>query len=64
MNRELDPQTEISTLARVTPQELPEYEQWCAQWEAEQDQDWAAKIEPPAEDRYLDSYMESRYEME
>ena len=65
MNNELlDKQSEVSALARVAPEELPGYADWCAQWETEQDQDWGAKIEAPAEDRFLDSYFESRFEME
>ena len=69
MNNEmLDQQNETHALARVTPEELPGYADWCAQWETEQDQDWGAKIEAPggapAEDRFLDSYLESRFEME
>ncbi len=65
MNNELlDKQSEISALAQVTPEELPGYAEWCEQWEAQQDQDWGAKIEAPVEDRFLDSHFESRFDME
>jgi len=65
MNNELlDPQNQTHALAHVTPEELPGYADWCAQWEAQQDQDWGAKIEAPNEDRFLDSHFESRFEIE
>ena len=62
MNNKLDPQNPIHSHAHVTPEELPGYADWCAQWEAQQDQDWGAKIEAPIEDRFLDSHIECRFD--
>jgi len=46
MNNELlDKQNETHALARVTPEELPGYAEWCADWEEQQDQDWAKELE-------------------
>ena len=42
MNNELlDKQSEVSALAHVSPKELPGYADWCAELEAQQEQDWA-----------------------
>ncbi len=46
MNNELlDPQSEVANLAHVSAEELSEYIEWCAQWEAEQEPDWAVNLE-------------------
>jgi len=44
MNEMLDPQNEAHSLAVVTAEELPGYAEWCAEWESEQNQDWAATL--------------------
>ena len=45
MNNELlDPQNETHSLAVVTTEELPGYAEWCAEWEAQQEQDWAEAL--------------------
>ena len=41
MNELLDPQNETHNLAVFTTEELPGYAEWCAEWESEQNPDWA-----------------------
>jgi len=43
-NELLDPQNEVHHLAKVTPEELPGYAEWVAEWESQQDKDWALNI--------------------
>ena len=46
MNNELlDKQNETHALAVVTTEELPGFTEWCAEWEAQQDPDWAANLD-------------------